>query len=359
MWGAGGGNDRETIGGVIRLAKWGDWLAVGGLGAVLLAVLAAGEIHQRQVQQAQLTAAKQYLESSNANGTNAGGAGGGPAGNGSNGTPSGTTTSPAGATSPSDTGTASAGGTAGHAANSLIGFLMARAENQGGAGGAGGAGGTNTTGTSDGSGTTGSDGTAPAAVHIVAFGSSGTKGVGVANPADAWFPQLVTQLSTQPGLHGLTGDDLGISAGSSAAMLQASVVDEAIQQRPDLILVETCAMADWAQSVPMATHLENLDQLANTLRGSLPNVRVVFLSSNPIQADSKNRVGLTYADYLQRERSHLQAEGYLYIDVEGAIRKALQEKHETVANILADTYHPNAEGYRLWYQAVWDGLSRG
>ncbi|WP_303800723.1 SGNH/GDSL hydrolase family protein [Alicyclobacillus macrosporangiidus] len=194
---------------------------------------------------------------------------------------------------------------------------------------------------------------------MVALGSSGIKGVGVANPVDAWFPQLVTQLTTQPGLKGLTGDDLRISAGSSATMLQPSVVNEAIQQRPDLVLVETCAMADWVQGVPMATHLENLNQLVKTLRGSLPNARVVFLSSNPIPTDIKKRNDLTYDDYLQREQAHLQAEGYLYIDVEGAIRKALQEKHETVSNILADTYHPNAEGYQLWYQAVWDGLSRG
>lgn len=340
------------------MAKWGDWIAVGGLCAVLLAVLALGEIHQRQVQQAQLTAAKQYLESSNATGTNAGGAGGGPSGSGANATHSGSTTSPAApsasTTSPSGTGTAPAGGAGSSpAANSLIGFLLARAENQGGSTASSAAGGANT------SANTTSGTTAPATVHIVALGSSGTKGVGVANPADAWFPQLVTQLTTQPGLKGLTGDDLGISAGSSASMLQTSVLNEAIQERPDLVLVETCAMADWAQGVPMTTHLENLDQLAKTLRGSLPNARVVFLSSNPIQTDSKNRIGLTYADYLQRERAHLQAEGYLYIDVEGAIRKALQEKHETVSNILADTYHPNAEGYQLWYQAVWDGLSRG
>jgi lysophospholipase L1-like esterase len=192
-------------------------------------------------------------------------------------------------------------------------------------------------------------------VRIAFLGSSGTAGQG-ASRGEGWTDRLVQDLAAVR--IRAVPTNLAVAAASSSVIAAPWTVQAAIQAHPDLVFVETGAVADWAQGVPPETSLENLDRLYAKLHAALPDARIVWLSPNPIQAETvRNAAGATYADYLDQEAAHARARGWTYIDVHAAMADALQAEAKPLSSILVDAYHVGAAGARLWAVAVEQALA--
>jgi lysophospholipase L1-like esterase len=189
---------------------------------------------------------------------------------------------------------------------------------------------------------------------IVALGSSGSKGVGVANPDDAWFGLLRKELSQDPELSKLKWVNLGGSGYTTSTVINQGVVQKAIEEKPDVVLLETCAMTDWIRNIPVTKTISNLNEMVGQIQSALPDARIILQSANPTTNPGKNVLGLTYADYVNQVAQHIREKGWEYIDVFGRFEEMRVKDGKTLTQVVPDGYHPNEAGYRYWYTAVND-----
>jgi lysophospholipase L1-like esterase len=189
---------------------------------------------------------------------------------------------------------------------------------------------------------------------IVVLGSSGSKGVGVANPNDAWFGLLKKEFSQDPELSKLRWVNLGGTGYTTSTLINQGVVQKAIEEKPDVVLLETCAMTDWIRNIPVTKTISNLDEIVGQIQSALPDARIILQSANPTTNPGKNVLGLTYSDYVNQVAQHIREKGWEYIDVYGKFEVMRVKDGKTLTQVVPDGYHPNEAGYSYWYAAVND-----
>jgi lysophospholipase L1-like esterase len=189
---------------------------------------------------------------------------------------------------------------------------------------------------------------------IVALGSSGSIGVGVANPDDAWFGLLRKELTQDPELSKLRWVNLGGIGYTTSTLINQGVVQKAIAEKPDVVLLETCAMTDWIRNIPVTKTISNLDEMVGQIQNALPDARIILQSANPTTNLGKNVLGLTYTDYVNQVAQHIREKGWEYIDVYGQFEAMRVKDGKTLTQLVPDGYHPNEAGYSYWYTSVND-----
>jgi lysophospholipase L1-like esterase len=189
---------------------------------------------------------------------------------------------------------------------------------------------------------------------IVALGSSGSIGVGVANPDDAWYGMLRKELSQDPELSNVKWVNLGGIGYTTSTVINQGVVQKAIEVKPDIVLLETCAMTDWIRNISVTKTISNLDEMVDQIQSALPDARIILQSANPTANLGKNVLGLTYTDYVNQVAQHIREKGWEYIDVYEKFEEMRVKDGKTLTQVVPDGYHPNKAGYSYWYAAVND-----
>ncbi|MBX6352719.1 MAG: SGNH/GDSL hydrolase family protein [Thermoflavifilum sp.] len=298
------------------MERWQAW-TLAALTVVFMSVLAAGEEHARRLASADAAAAIRYAqthpEAAGLNGTT-----GGTPENESAQTPSDASSGPMNAS------TTTVASLNNPAPGSVASWLASRASAEG-------------------------------RVRIVLLGSSSIAGQG-ATPGHGWADLFLKDLDSAHIL--ASAMRLGMVAAGSGVI--NGEVTAAIRAKPDLVVIETGAAADWAQNVPVTTSLANLDYIASRLSQALPDARIVWLPTPPIANETAvNGSGLTYKAYLDAEARHARSQGWTYLDLHAAVLAQLQAQGLTVNAILADAYHLNDDGMAMWAKTFETAISEG
>lgn len=185
-------------------------------------------------------------------------------------------------------------------------------------------------------------------VVISTLGSSVTYGAGTSDLSYSWGSRLQSYLNNN-GFPATSVKNNGFSGYTSSSILGEKKVEAVIDQKPDLIIFETCMINDHSQSVPMDVVKKNISDVVDKLTKALPTSKIIVMSSNPRKDDKKNNLGLTMADYASAEKDFAQQKGWYYIDVYGAFK----EKAIDLSKVInSDGIHPNDDGYKEWFEIM-------
>lgn len=190
-------------------------------------------------------------------------------------------------------------------------------------------------------------------VQISSLGSSVTQGAGSSDPFRSWGPIISRQLrSYDDKFINVNFTSNGFGGYTTGNLLNEGKVEEIIKQNPDFILFETCLLNEHGQNVPLDTTINNIKVVTETIKSSLPNAKVIYLTSSPRKAEKENELGLYYKDYVSATKEFIESNGWHHIDIYNGFMESGADLNE----LIKDDVHPNDSGYLLWAEVILDKL---
>lgn len=202
--------------------------------------------------------------------------------------------------------------------------------------------------------------------NVAILGSSVTRGDGADNQSGnpfykSWGGLLENYLNRDiEGISNLIVSNYGFSGYSTSGILKENHVDEVIKGNPDVVLFETCLLNNHGQSVSLEQTNNEIDSIVGMIKEKLPDSKIVLQSANPSskKIGQKNKLGLTYQDYLTNTKAHIEAKGWQYIDVYSEYENLMNKENIKLEDTLSDGIHPNNTGYKLWFEVLKADLSK-
>jgi len=166
----------------------------------------------------------------------------------------------------------------------------------------------------------------------------------------------------------------GIS-GNKATDMQARFQKDAIDQKPDLVMINVGVNDVWhaffdfpknqfypqgnlPTGVPLAEYRDKITQMV--LAAKAAGIRVVLLSPTPIGEILDGPENLRLQEYIAAMREIALQNQCLFIDLNGPFREVIgtYQKHagKTLNLLAADGVHPNPSGYRIIAFTILRGL---
>ncbi|UNU26090.1 SGNH/GDSL hydrolase family protein [Microcoleus vaginatus] len=166
----------------------------------------------------------------------------------------------------------------------------------------------------------------------------------------------------------------GIS-GNKAADMQARFQKDAIDQKPDLVMINVGVNDVWhaffdfqnlqfypqgnlPTGVPLAEYREKITQMV--LAAKAAGIRVVLLSPTPISEILDGPANLRLQEYIAEMREIAVQNQCLFIDLNAPFQEVIgtYQKHagKTLNLLAADGVHPNPSGYRIMAFTILRGL---
>ncbi|MFB6363172.1 SGNH/GDSL hydrolase family protein [Paenibacillus elgii] len=184
---------------------------------------------------------------------------------------------------------------------------------------------------------------------ISTLGSSVTSGSGSTGVNKTWVNKLYERLKKERGLEKLRYHNSGWGGYTTSRIVKEKKADVLIQQKPNVILFETCLLNDYGQNVPVETTKKNIELIIMHLHTELPDSRIILQSPNPrLHGEAKNKEGLSYEDYIRQTEEFIKSKGWEYINIYDAMNKELANLQTPLKDIMYDDAHPNDKGYDLW-----------
>ncbi|KIL43376.1 hypothetical protein KP77_30820 [Jeotgalibacillus alimentarius] len=196
--------------------------------------------------------------------------------------------------------------------------------------------------------------------RVATLGSSVTKGVGAGTPSQTWRALLQNEIrSTSRPLKHVTIANHGHSGYTSEMLLRPEVIEGVLKSRPDLLILETSVINNYRQSVTLDVTKASLEELYRTFTQRIPGVEILFISPNPIlktnlTESGLNELGLTFADYNNLTKAVAAENGWHYFDTHDAILNEMTERNIALEDMLDDKIHPNALGYEMWFNQLYN-----
>ncbi|MEG4915330.1 SGNH/GDSL hydrolase family protein [Microcoleus sp. B7-D4] len=166
----------------------------------------------------------------------------------------------------------------------------------------------------------------------------------------------------------------GIS-GNKATDMQARFQKDAIDQKPDLVMINVGVNDVWhaffdfqnrqfypqgklPTGVPLAEYREKITQMV--LAAKAAGIRVILLSPTPIGENLDGPENRRLQEYIAAMREIALQNQCLFIDLNGPCREVIgtYQKHagKTLNLLAADGVHPNPSGYRIIAFTILRGL---
>lgn len=166
----------------------------------------------------------------------------------------------------------------------------------------------------------------------------------------------------------------GIS-GNKATDMQARFQKDAIDQKPDLVMINVGVndvwhaffnfqnlqfypQGNWPAGVPLAEYRDKITQMV--LAAKAAEIRVVLLSPTPIGEILDGPENRRLQEYIAAMREIALQNQCLFIDLNGPYREVIgtYQKHagKTLNLLAADGVHPNPSGYRIIAFTILRGL---
>jgi acyl-CoA thioesterase-1 len=166
----------------------------------------------------------------------------------------------------------------------------------------------------------------------------------------------------------------GIS-GNKATDMQARFQKDAINQKPDLVMINVGVndvwhaffnfqnlqfypQGNWLAGVPLAEYRDKITQMV--LAAKAAEIRVVLLSPTPIGEILDGPENRRLQEYIAAMREIALQNQCLFIDLNGPYREVIgtYQKHagKTLNLLAADGVHPNPSGYRIIAFTILRGL---
>jgi lysophospholipase L1-like esterase len=196
-------------------------------------------------------------------------------------------------------------------------------------------------------------------IKITAIGIDGTAGVGASHFSRTWANILESRLRLDVSeLSHLKMKIQGFEGYSSSDLINSGKIDNVIAWKPDLIFLESPVLNNFFQSITIEQTEKDMENIVESIKSSLPDVRIIFLLSHPIvNSNEQNNIGLSYQDYLNASLGLAKKKKWSYIDSNEAIISKVKEKNAVLADIMVtDNYHLNDTGYNLLFEVIMEYL---
>lgn len=188
---------------------------------------------------------------------------------------------------------------------------------------------------------------------LATLGSSVTAGSGADEFGDTWIWKLYNYLRKLPGLEELEYSNNGFGGHTTSHLLKEGKVDVVIQQKPTIVLFEVCLLNNHSQSIPLATTLNDIDEIVERLQAGIPGARIILQSPNQKARTGSNSIGLKYEEYLRVVKEHVAANGWEYVDIYSDFERQRIGAGLKLEDVLKDDgVHPNSLGYGYWAETL-------
>lgn len=198
-------------------------------------------------------------------------------------------------------------------------------------------------------------------VVISVLGSSVTAGAGASDPSLSWAALLEKKLqSFAPDFKYVKVLNRGFGGYSTRDLLKDKKIDLVVKDKPDLVIFETSILNNHGQSITMDETKENIKEIVTTIQKKLPGTKILIISPNPstVKLKEVNSLGYKYLDYLQETKNYIEGNGWPYVDIYEGMEEKIKKENIQLKDILVDGVHPNDEGYRLWFEVLYDYMAK-
>lgn len=192
---------------------------------------------------------------------------------------------------------------------------------------------------------------------ISLLGSSVTIGSGASNPELSWAGRLVTNLGEiRDNYQRVELFNHGVGGYSTKNIINNKIVDQVIQDNPDLVIFETSILNNHGQSITIKDTNDEIQAITDKIKSALPNTEILYTSPNPssTKLTEVNGLGLTYNDYLNATKTFIISKGWNYVDIYEGMNAKINQQKLKLNDVLLDGVHPNDEGYKIWFETLYD-----
>jgi lysophospholipase L1-like esterase len=192
-------------------------------------------------------------------------------------------------------------------------------------------------------------------------GSSVTKGSGSSHQSKTWRGIIQENLRySHKALRNLTISNHGHSGYTSVRLLEEEVTAPIIEEKPDVLFIETSVINNHNKNVSMRDTIKSLEDLYQLYSEALPDTKIYFLSPNPCTENKfgppVNSLGLTFTDYVNATAEFIQDKGWPYFDTHASMLDEMKKQQIPLSSTLKDGIHPNDKGYAVWGKVLFPYL---
>ncbi|MGC5616471.1 SGNH/GDSL hydrolase family protein [Georgenia sp. Z1491] len=187
----------------------------------------------------------------------------------------------------------------------------------------------------------------PHAFHLVVVGDSAAQGVGVPDPEHGWVARVERRLAELLGRPVVT-TNLSVSGATTSDLIDDQLpLLEGLEREPDLVICEIGANDVARRQVALPGFTERVGAIAD----ALPHGSVV--ADVPSYGYGPHEMWVRRANTAIRETAEAHD---LHVAPLHAATRPLWPRI-VFTHMAQDLFHPNAAGYEVWADALWEGVA--
>ncbi|AOH55878.1 hypothetical protein ABE28_016065 [Peribacillus muralis] len=194
-------------------------------------------------------------------------------------------------------------------------------------------------------------------VIVSLVGSNGTSGTGASTSAKRWTARLEKSLRADldeaKALRFLNHSHEGYS---TEDLLEGKKIEEVIKDDPDLIIFEKPLINNHYQSLSLEQTEIDLEKIMAKWQKERPNAKILMISPNSVaNGEMENSLGLSYLDYMNASEDVIKKNQWTYLNSKAGMEKKLEKQNLRLADVLTnDNIHPNDRGHQIWFEVLQD-----